>query len=230
VSRILVVTAVEAEARAVADGLDAQPATLGRYPALRATTGAGEVTVVAGGLGMAASAAATATALALADWDFVVSAGIGGGFDGRAAVGEVVLATDVLACQLGADSPDGFSTFGELGLVDTGIATGAPVAPLAARLGARTGTVLTVCTVTGTDERAVAYAERWQPVAEAMEGWGVWSTAAAAGSVVPYELRAISNRVGRRDRNSWDIAGALDALAAATRTMFSSRLDEEPVP
>jgi futalosine hydrolase len=57
-----------------------------------------------------------------------------------------------------------------------------------------------------------------------MEGWGVWSTARAY-PVVPYEIRTISNRVGRRDRASWDIAGALGALSAAARTLF-----EEPLP
>ena len=56
-----------------------------------------------------------------------------------------------------------------------------------------------------------------------MEGWGVWS--ATNKAVVPYEIRTISNRVGRRDRDSWDIAGALDALSRTAKTLF-----EEPLP
>ena len=223
-SRILVVTAVEAEAAAVVRQLSATATARGRYAASVAQTKAGEVTVLAGGIGMAASAAATATALTLAPYDVVICMGIAGGFDGRAVTGEVVVATDVLACQLGADSPDGFQTFGELGLLDTGIATGARTDLVAERLGARTGRILTVSTVTGTDERALEYAARWDPAAEAMEGWGVWSTVQPLGTVVPYEIRTISNRVGRRDRASWDIAGALDALSAATVTLF-----EEPL-
>jgi futalosine hydrolase len=221
---ILVVTAVAAERDAVARGLDAQAGSIGPYETLVAQTAAGQVTVLAGGIGMAASAAATATAFALGSYDVVVSMGIAGGFDGRAATGDVVVATNVLACQLGADSPDGFQTFGELGLVDTGIATGGLIEPLAQRLGARAGRILTVSTVTGTDARAQEYAERWDPVAEAMEGWGVWSTVHQLGTVVPYEIRTISNRVGRRDRASWDVAGALQTLSTASVTLF-----EEPL-
>ena len=224
-SRILVITAVEAERDAVTRSLDARPTTIGRYDALVAHTPAGEATMLAGGVGMAASAAATATALALGTYDVAVSMGIAGGFDGRAEVGGVVIATDVLACQLGADSPDGFQTFGELHLLDTGLATAGGVDLLARRLGAIAGRILTVSTVTGTDERAREYAERWHPVAEAMEGWGVWSTVQPLGTVIPYEIRAISNRVGRRDRDSWEIDRALDALAKAAEKLF-----EEPLP
>jgi futalosine hydrolase len=221
---ILVVTAVDAERDAVTRELTAELRTVGPYTASVAQTGAGEVTVLAGGMGMAASAAATATALTLCRYDTVISMGIAGGFDGRATAGDVVVATDVVACQLGADSPDGFQTFGEMGLTDTGIAAGSAWPAVAARLGAVTGRILTVSTVTGTDARAVELAARWSPVAEGMEGWGVWSTARAY-PVVPYEIRTISNRVGRRDRASWDIAGALGALSAAARTLF-----EEPLP
>jgi futalosine hydrolase len=223
-ARILVITAVDAERDAVLRTLSAEANHVGRYEARVAQSAAGEVTVIAGGIGMAASAAATATAFALGSYDVVLSMGIGGGFDGRAQVGEVVVATDVLACELGADSPDGFHTFGEMGLLDTCVATAAPVERLARRLNARTGRILTVCTVTGTDERALELADRWQPAAEGMEGFGVWSTVQSMGTVVPLEIRAISNRAGRRDRPSWDIASALKALSASAETLFREPL------
>ena len=223
-SRILVVTAVEAELVAVGQQLSVRPARVGPYAASVGATPAGDVAIVAGGVGMAASAAATAVALALGSYDAVVSMGIGGGFDGRAAVGAVVVASSSVACQLGADSPDGYLDFGAMGLVDTCLTTAGDVDAVARRLGARTGPVLSVSTVTGTDARALDYAERWSPVAEAMEGFGVWTAAHTAG-VVPYEIRTISNRVGRRDRSSWDIAAALDALSRAAKSLF-----EEPLP
>jgi futalosine hydrolase len=223
-ARILVITAVDAERDAVLRTLSAETTEIGRYEARVAASGAGEVTVIAGGIGMAASAAATATAFALGSYDVAVSMGIGGGFDGRAQVGDVVIATDVLACELGADSPEGFHTFGELGLLDTGLATAAPVDRLAHRLNARTGRILTVSTVTGTDARALELAERWDPAAEGMEGFGVWSTVQSLGTVVPLEIRAVSNRAGRRDRPSWDIAGALDALSASAEALFRETL------
>jgi futalosine hydrolase len=224
VSRILVITAVVEEFAAVAEPFFCQAGPASPYPTETAATSAGDVVIMAAGVGMAAAAAATAYAFGQEPFDVVLSMGIGGGFDGRAAVGDVVVATSSVACQLGADSPDGYLDFGSLGLAETVLTTTGNVAVLAARLGAVSGAVLSVSTVTGTDARAAEYAERWDPVAEAMEGFGVW-TAAKAARVVPYEIRAISNRVGRRDRTSWDIAGALAALTRASKRLF-----EEPLP
>jgi futalosine hydrolase len=76
------------------------------------------------------------------------------------------------------------------------------------------GTVLSVATVTGTDQRASALSARLAPVAEAMEGYAV-GTAAAAFGVPVAEIRAVSNPVGRRDRGSWNIPVALASLRTA---------------
>lgn len=218
------VTAVVQELAAIASTFDAQAGRALPYPTESFATSAGEVVITAGGVGMASAAAATAYCLAREPFDAVLSMGVGGGFDHRADVGDAVVATSSIACQLGADSPDGYLDFGELGLTDTVLPGTGDVERLAGRLGARLGPVLSVETVTGTDERALDYALRWAPVAEAMEGFGVWTAARAAG-VPAYEIRAISNRVGRRDRSSWEIGRALDTLSLTAKRLF-----EEPLP
>ena len=77
--KVLVVTAVAAERDAVLRGLG---------------EAAGGFEVVAAGVGPAAAAACAAETLtAGGGWRLVVSAGIGGGFAGRAAVGALVVAT-----------------------------------------------------------------------------------------------------------------------------------------
>jgi futalosine hydrolase len=141
----------------------------------------------------------------------VLSAGIGGGFAGRAGIGELAVASEIVAADLGADSPDGFLPVEALGF-------GRSVLP-AADLGligeeVRRGPVLTVSTVTGTDQRARQLADRHDAVAEGMEGFGVAEAAHAAGVPVA-ELRGISNTVGRRDRDSWDLPAAFAALRRA---------------
>lgn len=216
---MLVITAVAAERDAVVRSLDTEPEGCGPYDGLYASSSQGELTVIAGGVGMAAAAAATATALADGSFDVVFCMGIGGGFDGMAKAGELVMASAVIAPGLGADSPDGFLTIDELGFGTNQLSPGRPWQTIAAAVGARTGPILSVNTVTGTDERALELARVWQPAAEGMEGWGVFSAAKAHG-VTAYEIRAISNRVGRRDRSSWDIAGALDALGRAGDILF----------
>ncbi|WP_327403194.1 futalosine hydrolase [Streptomyces sp. NBC_01288] len=197
--RILVATAVPAERDAVARAFTSD---------LLCT-----VDVIAAGVGPAAAAAATATALAGTPYALVVSAGIAGGFQPEAPVGSLVIADEITAADLGAETPDGFVPVTELGF---GTVTHRPpsalVRDLAAASGARTGAVLTVSTVTGTAARATELRARHpRALAEAMEGFGV-AEAAAAHGVPVLELRAVSNPVGPRDRAAWRIGDALAAL------------------
>ena len=193
-ARVLVATAVPAERDAVA------------------RTFPGEVIAV--GVGPARAAAGTATALTKAPYDLVVSAGIGGGFAPHAPVGTLVVADEITAADLGAQTPDGFLPVTDLGF---GTVTHLPPAALvhqaAEATGARTGAVLTVSTVTGTAERADELRRRHPTaLAEAMEGFGV-AEAAALHGVPVLEVRAVSNPVGPRDRAAWRIGEALQALA-----------------
>ena len=202
--RVLVATAVPAERDAVA----------------RAFAGEGR-TVIAAGVGPALAAASTATALTTAalegaPYGLVVSAGIGGGFLPHAPVGSLVVADEITAADLGAETAEGFVPVTELGF---GTVTHRPpdalVRDLAAATGGRTGAVLTVSTVTGTAERAaVLRARHPRALAEAMEGFGV-AEAAAAHGVPVLEIRAVSNPVGPRDRAAWRIGDALTALSEA---------------
>jgi futalosine hydrolase len=211
VSGLLVVTAVAVERDAMAQALEVTTRVqLGPYEGL---TGHG-VTIVAGGVGPAAAAAATATVLSVAPdvFELVVSAGIGGGFAGRAAPGDVVEATRIVAADLGAESPDGFLTLDALGFGAGEVAA----VPLGIP-GARRGPVLTVSTVTGSEARAAELAARGG-YAEAMEGYGV-AEAALRHRVPVAELRAISNLVGLRGAGNWDIQGALAALGRVARDL-----------
>lgn len=202
--RVLVATAVPAERDAVA----------------QAFAGDGQV-VIAAGVGPALAAASTATVLTTAalrgsPYDLVVSAGIAGGFQPEAPVGSLVVADEITAADLGAETAEGFVPVTELGF---GTVTHRPpealVRELAAATGARPGVVLTVSTVTGTAERAaVLRARHPRALAEAMEGFGV-AEAAAAHGVPVVELRAVSNPVGPRDRAAWRIGDALAALTEA---------------
>ncbi|MFI7602731.1 futalosine hydrolase [Actinoplanes sp. NPDC049681] len=204
-NRLLVVTAVEAEAEAVRSGADA-------------TT----VHVAPVGVGPAAAAAGTARLLALAEargipYRAVLSAGIAGGFAGRADVGATVLGARSIAADLGAETPDGFLPVEELGFGSSiaeadvslleSLSTALPHAVV--------GDVLTLATVTGTARTATSLLNRFPTaVAEAMEGYGVACAARDAG--VPFaELRTISNPIGPRDRTSWRLAEAFSALTDA---------------
>jgi futalosine hydrolase len=206
---LLIVTAVPAEAEAIRAGLASST-----------------VTVAPVGVGPAAAGAGTARLLALAEaagrpYQAVISAGIGGGFPDRVALGTIVLATRSIAADLGAESPDGFLPLDELGFGPS--AANADPALLDklrdALPRATVGAVLTCSTVTGTTESARVLAARYpDAVAEAMEGYGAAVAAAQAG--VPFaELRTISNPVGPRDRGAWRITEAFEALRCAAAAL-----------
>jgi futalosine hydrolase len=198
VNRILIVTAVDAEAEAVRRGL---PET------------AHGVTVLTGGVGSARAAACVSRALALdPGYGAVISAGIGGAFPGKAELGALLLARRVVAADLGAESPGGYLSLDELGF-----GTATAEAGRVPGLQAVVGTVLSVNTVTGTAERAAELMRRYpEAVGEAMEGYGV--AAAAQLADLPFaEVRAVSNLVGERDRDAWRLDLAFAALTAAAR-------------
>ncbi|MFI5676579.1 futalosine hydrolase [Streptomyces cellulosae] len=219
--RVLVATAVPVERDAVARAFPGPvPAREVPLPGVVLQRLPGGYDLLAAGVGPALAAASTATALTAAaldgaPYDLVVSAGIGGGFLPDAPLGSLVVADEITAADLGADTPDGFVPVTELGF---GTVIHRPpeslVREVVSATGARAGTVLTVSTVTGTAARATALRARHpRALAEAMEGFGV-AEAAAVHGVPVLELRAVSNPVGPRDRAAWRIGDALSALTA----------------
>jgi futalosine hydrolase len=221
---LLVVTAVAAERDAILAGLGASGVNAVDATDDQSTAGAH---VLAVGVGIAAAAARTARWLTQrqltgqAPYHAVISAGIGGAYARRVALGDIVVARRTIAADLGADSPDGFLTLSDLGF-GTDAADGDPglFDRVAASLpSALTGSVLSVHTVTGTAARAMELAERHpDAVAEAMEGWGV-ATAAEDHGVPFVEIRAVSNLVGPRDRSAWRIDLAMGSLTRVGKAL-----------
>lgn len=230
--RLLAICAVDAEADAVAAPFAAEPVGIGPLTGRRLRTRGARVDVVTSGIGPAAAAAATAFALGADGYDAVLSLGIAGAFaDGGAVVGGLVVADAIVFADLGVLTPDGFASIASLGFGE-GLERVDPPSPAVAALHERctgtglpvaTGPVLTLATFTGTDRRAADLASRHGAVAEAMEGAGIGAAAAVVG-VPTLEVRSVSNLVGDRDREAWDLPGALTALTAASAAMFAAAL------
>lgn len=246
--RVLIVTAVDAEKEAVLRGLGDQAAY---FDVIAAGVGPASAAAGTAAALAFASAAAGAKALAQGSaapsepdaaqasaassrpgplagtgltpaYTLVVSAGIGGGFPGRADVGSLVVADAMVAADLGSQTPDGFLSVDELGFGSSRVAADAVLAARLrhelqrAGLAVSGGMAVTVSTATGTAETAAELLRRVPDAsAEGMEGFGV-ATAAQQFGIPALELRAISNAVGPRDRDAWRIKDALDALQAAS--------------
>jgi futalosine hydrolase len=234
---VLVICAVEAERDAVVGNLGtAIPTEVSGVEGISVETAAGMLHVFHCGPGPVAAAITTATLLAFGPaYDLVVSAGIAGAFRGRAEIGDVVLADQVIAADQGVVTDEGFSTLRDLDLPGNGgyaignVETRARLASGSYRL--LVGDILTLSCMTGTEARAAELADRYpRAIAEAMEGYGVIEATrrdyGRTGRDTPFaEIRAISNIIGRRDRSTWNIPLAFGALADA----MSTRLNE-PLP
>ena len=86
------------------------------------------------------------------------------------------------------------------------------------RFQVRKGPFVTVSTITATDERAKSLFDRYAPCMEQMEG------AAAAHIALLYdipfvEIRSVSNMVGKRDKNTWNLPLAFQNACIAVETV-----------
>ena len=184
--------------------------------------------VVVSGIGAVGAALATQRAILEVAPRLILSAGIGGAYPwGAAAIGEVVVSSQLIYAGLGAEDGNRLLGLEELGfpLLETpqrvyNVLPAAPQARAFAQItSAHLGAILTLETVTGSqwslERLRIAYPDA---LCEAMEGAGVAHTGALHG-IPTFEVRGISNMVlDRRDRDSWRIGAALTALHTALET------------
>lgn len=204
VMRLLIITAVDAEASAIG--------------------GHDDVLVVAGGIGRTNAACATTEAIVRqGPFELVISAGIAGALPGSGlALGDVVVASECAYVEEGLVTPEGFGDMRALRFplgdfegnrvpVDAALRESMRSAIGAA---CRAGPIATVATCSGADGAAVEVVRRTGALAEAMEGAAVVHAARRLG-VRGIEIRAISNTTGNRSSQRWDVPLALSALGAA---------------
>jgi futalosine hydrolase len=202
---LLIITAVEAEARAIGE--------------------VGGALVIAGGIGRT-NAAATTTEQILkykgrAPFDAVISAGVAGALPGsNLKIGDAIVASSCIYAEEGIVTATGFAGIDGIGFA-LGDFAGNTVPVDEELLDALAGVfaigpIATVATCSGTDAAAMEVARRTGAIAEAMEGAAVVH-AARRLHVPAIELRAISNTTGDRSGQSWDLDAAFASLAAAVR-------------
>jgi futalosine hydrolase len=207
--RILIVTSVDAEARAVVpvDGAH----------------------VIVSGIGRTNAAAATTEAIVKArdrsPFDAVINAGIAGALPGaELKIGDVLVASRCMYVEEGIITARGFADMSSIGF-HLGDFEGNAV-PVDERLldalspKFAIGPIATVATCSGTASAAAEVVRRTGALAEAMEGAAVVHAARRLG-VPAIEVRAISNTTGDRTEQAWNPEAALAALGPAVRQSVS---------
>jgi futalosine hydrolase len=181
------------------------------------------------GVGIAPTAYHTLKCLQGDRYDLAVNIGIAGSFTGRLPVGSVCCVRKEYFGDCGVQTPAGFSTLFEERLQDGQAfpfvdgALHAPAPPLRLVAGVPAATGVTVHMASGEPQRIAGLQARFAPDIETMEGAAFFYVCLQEN--IPFlALRAISNRVGPRDKSKWDVPLALQRLGGALRDMLASSI------
>ncbi len=204
--RILIVAATEAEIAPIVARMYSTPT--GDTCVDTYTHGAHDVDVLITGVGMVATAAWCSRALTRTTYDLALNFGVCGSFDRFLDPGTVVHVVSDRLAELGAEDDERFLTFEELQLPGETefVNLDPPSNPAIDELPAVTG--ITVNTVHGNERSIAAVTERFNAQVESMEG-AAFMSACLIHKVAFAQVRAVSNFVERRNRESWKMADAI---------------------
>ncbi len=185
-----------------------------------------EISVLVAGVGPSAMSYSLTRTLACLQTrpDRLILAGIAGCYDYGIALGAVLEAGSDCFADLGAADKDGR----HLDLFELGLGSRDDFPFEAGRiphtvqlLPGRPVNAITVHQSTGTTARRAEWLARYSPVLESMEG-AAFAYCAAQFGIAHTQLRAVSNYVEDRNRDAWDIPGAIAALSSVLEEYLPS--------
>lgn len=177
-----------------------------------------ELDILISGVGLMASTYAISRQVHLKRPDLVIQAGLAGSFDTlQYPIGSLVVVGKEWVADLGVKENGEFRDLFGLGLIKPnqfpfkrGCLTNPEIKGLR-ELGLPVVNGVTVNTITHSPAIAREYIDRYQPAVESMEGAALHYTCLMED--LPFiQLRAVSNKVGIRKKQKWDIPGAVDRL------------------
>jgi futalosine hydrolase len=179
-----------------------------------------EISLLIGGVG------SISTAWAMKRWlsvnekpDLAINAGIAGSYKDDIVIGEVVMPVSDCFADAGIEDGDNFYTLSEAGLAsfdEFPFRKGFLIADsiYCDRMSNHTKPVqsITVNTSTGSEATRIKLLKKFNPDIETMEGATFFYICSVEN--IPFlALRAISNKVEKRNKNNWNIALALNKLS-----------------
>ena len=169
-----------------------------------------EIDFLITGVGMVATAFALGKHLATHSYDLGINLGIAGSFDRDIDLGEVVEITEDHLSELGAQDDDTFLPIEALGFGESVFKTDTSLSSYF-NSDLRQVKAITVNTVHGHEPSIKKLTGRLKPQLESMEGAAFFYACKQAG--VPYlQIRAVSNYVEKRNRDTWQIGLAIKNL------------------
>jgi futalosine hydrolase len=213
--RILIVAATRPEVTPVLAAL-ANPVAHNRV--LSGSLGSHKIDILLTGVGMVPTAVWCTRALAIGGFDLALNLGVCGSFNPGLTPPAVVHVSSDMFSELGAEDGPRFLPLAEMGLLHPDefpfsggrlVNSAPPTLPGLADLQKAAG--ITVSTVHGEESSIAAVAARCAPDVESMEG-AAFMYACLVSGISFAQVRAVSNRVERRNRAAWDLQGAVERL------------------
>ena len=221
--RILVVAATRLEVGPV---LSALGMVAERDRMVSGWCGAHRVDVLLTGVGMVATAVWCTRVLTSEKYDVALNLGVCGSFNPAFPPPTVVHVTRDMFSELGAEDGARFLTMQDIGLLEpnafpfsNGRLENLTPPPLPTLSELPVVGAITVNTAHGEEVSIASIVARCAPDVESMEGAAFMYACRVAG--VPFaQVRAVSNRVERRNRAAWDMVGAVQRLGRVSRRLL----------
>jgi futalosine hydrolase len=166
------------------------------------------------GVGMVATAFAVGIWLSNHSYELVINLGIAGSFDRSIPLGQLVEISQDTLSEPGAEDDEDFLTIGQLGFGEDTFHPSKKLSDLYNlfnNFNLQAATAITVNTVHGNERSIAKVTRRLQPQIESMEG-AAFFYACKKFNAPCLQIRAVSNYVEKRNRDSWKIGLAIKNL------------------
>jgi futalosine hydrolase len=186
-----------------------------------------EISLIVAGVGSVATAWAVSKHISSGfQPELAINIGIAGTYNDTIGMGEVVMPVTDCFADAGIDTGDNFLTLGEAGLEDpdsfpfrNGRIWSENRFVTKVSKAVRSVNAITVNTATGSEENTGRLLKKYNPDIETMEG-AAFFYICSRGNIPFLALRSVSNKVGPRDKSSWNIPLALENLSEKLREVL----------
>ncbi|MFM6977047.1 MAG: futalosine hydrolase [Sphingobacteriaceae bacterium] len=212
--KLLLVSATEKEIKPILDSLrpGLQP---GKY-----LIGKHQLKVLITGVGMVSTAFEMGKHLATQHYDLAINAGIAGSFKKDLAIGQVLHITDDIFADMGAEDGEDFLSIDKLGFGKSAVSPIIPAKTFKRISKLQEAKSISVNRAHGNENTIAKTVKRLKPQLESMEG-AAFFYACNHSELPSIQIRAVSNWVERRNRETWDIPLAIKNLNDFLLALFN---------
>lgn len=179
-----------------------------------------QVSVLITGVGMVATAYAMGSYCTNKTVDLAINAGIAGSFDPAILLGETCQVSEDNLAEFGAEDGNNFLNADAIGLGKCQFSA-ATISEFPIYNQLKKVRAVTVNKVHGNEKSIAEFVGRFHPQIETMEGAAFFYACEQAG-IPGIQIRAISNKVERRNRENWQIESAIKNLNDTLIQLFNA--------